>query len=232
MKFLTTFQTADFLDTLVSLGTAFVLGTIIGAERQYRQRTAGLRLSIALELPPGLDALPWEALYDLRGSTFLACDPRTVLVRSSPREGLPIPPRPAKRLRVLVVILLVLSFPVLEAWLLFELGERFGVWVVVWLVAAAIVGLMLIRLERLVWAIRLAGSLREQRSPLRALLRSARAVVVGVLLIFPGVISDVMALVLWVWPIPKDEPMTDDARPAVIEGEFRRESERRLPPER
>ena len=64
-------------------------------------------------------------------------------------------------MRVLVVILLVLSFPVLEAWLLFELGERFGVWVVVWLVAAAIVGLMLIRLERLVWAIRLAGSLRD-----------------------------------------------------------------------
>jgi hypothetical protein len=40
MKFLTTFQTADFFDTLVSLGVAFVLGTLIGAERQYRQRTA------------------------------------------------------------------------------------------------------------------------------------------------------------------------------------------------
>ena len=41
MKFLTTFQTADFLDTLISLAVAFVLGTLIGAERQYRQRTAG-----------------------------------------------------------------------------------------------------------------------------------------------------------------------------------------------
>lgn len=37
------FDAAQFLDTLVSLGTAFVLGTLIGAERQYRQRTAGLR---------------------------------------------------------------------------------------------------------------------------------------------------------------------------------------------
>jgi putative Mg2+ transporter-C (MgtC) family protein len=43
MRFLATFQTADFLDTLVSLTTAFVLGTLIGAERQYRLRTAGLR---------------------------------------------------------------------------------------------------------------------------------------------------------------------------------------------
>ncbi|MEY9446352.1 hypothetical protein ABIE82_003800 [Bradyrhizobium diazoefficiens] len=31
MRFLTTFQIADFADTLVSLFTAFVLGTLIGA---------------------------------------------------------------------------------------------------------------------------------------------------------------------------------------------------------
>src|SRR5258707_431314 len=46
MRFLTTFQIADFLDTLVSLTAAFVLGTLIGAERQYRQRTAGLRTNV------------------------------------------------------------------------------------------------------------------------------------------------------------------------------------------
>src|ERR1700740_1115239 len=43
MRFITTFQLYDFLDTLISLATAFVFGTLIGAERQYRQRTAGLR---------------------------------------------------------------------------------------------------------------------------------------------------------------------------------------------
>src|ERR1700712_1901242 len=46
MKFLHTFQLYDFLDTLVSLFTAFVLGTLIGAERQYRQRSAGLRTNV------------------------------------------------------------------------------------------------------------------------------------------------------------------------------------------
>jgi putative Mg2+ transporter-C (MgtC) family protein len=46
MRFLATFQTYDFLDTLLSLTTAFVLGTLIGAERQYRQRTAGLRTNV------------------------------------------------------------------------------------------------------------------------------------------------------------------------------------------
>jgi putative Mg2+ transporter-C (MgtC) family protein len=46
MRFLQTFQLYDFLDTFVSLLTAFVFGTLIGAERQYRQRSAGLRTNV------------------------------------------------------------------------------------------------------------------------------------------------------------------------------------------
>jgi len=46
VRFLETFDPANFLDTVVSLGAAFVLGTLIGAERQYRQRTAGLRTNV------------------------------------------------------------------------------------------------------------------------------------------------------------------------------------------
>jgi putative Mg2+ transporter-C (MgtC) family protein len=50
MRFIQPFQLYDFLDTLVSLLTAFVFGTLIGAERQYlprgieksRWRTGGL----------------------------------------------------------------------------------------------------------------------------------------------------------------------------------------------
>lgn len=46
MRLIETFHTYDFLDTLASLTVAFVLGTIIGAERQYRLRTAGLRTNV------------------------------------------------------------------------------------------------------------------------------------------------------------------------------------------
>ncbi len=46
MRFIETFQFWDFLDTVMSLSAAFVLGTLIGAERQYRQRTAGLRTNV------------------------------------------------------------------------------------------------------------------------------------------------------------------------------------------
>jgi hypothetical protein len=38
MRFIQTFELYPFLDTVVSLVAAFVLGTLIGAERQYRQR--------------------------------------------------------------------------------------------------------------------------------------------------------------------------------------------------
>jgi putative Mg2+ transporter-C (MgtC) family protein len=46
MRFVETFALLPFLDTLVSLLAAFVLGALIGAERQYRQRTAGLRTTV------------------------------------------------------------------------------------------------------------------------------------------------------------------------------------------
>ena len=46
MRFIETFDLYPFLDTVVSLAAAFVLGTLIGAERQYRQRTAGLRTNV------------------------------------------------------------------------------------------------------------------------------------------------------------------------------------------
>jgi putative Mg2+ transporter-C (MgtC) family protein len=46
MKFTQTFELLPFLDTSISFAVAFVLGAIIGAERQYRQRTAGLRTNV------------------------------------------------------------------------------------------------------------------------------------------------------------------------------------------
>lgn len=43
MHFLQTFELLPVLDSAFSILVAFVLGTLIGAERQYKQRSAGLR---------------------------------------------------------------------------------------------------------------------------------------------------------------------------------------------
>lgn len=50
MQFLNTFDLYPFLDTAVSFTAAFTFGTMIGAERQYRQRTAGLRTNALVAL--------------------------------------------------------------------------------------------------------------------------------------------------------------------------------------
>lgn len=132
----------------------------------------------------------------------------------------------------LFVIALILGFPVLEAWVLFRLGDAIGVWVLVWLVASAAIGVLLIRFEKLAWAFRVANQLRQQRSPLTALLSSARTLVAGILLIFPGVVSDALALLVLVWPLPEGRSLDPNASQGVIEGEFRREDVDRLPRDR
>lgn len=50
MQAIARFDPTTFLDTLVSLIAAFVLGGLIGLERQYRQRTAGLRTNVLVAL--------------------------------------------------------------------------------------------------------------------------------------------------------------------------------------
>lgn len=46
MESLNNINLVSLADTLISFGTAFFLGGLIGFERQYRQRTAGLRTNI------------------------------------------------------------------------------------------------------------------------------------------------------------------------------------------
>jgi putative Mg2+ transporter-C (MgtC) family protein len=46
MKAIQNINLLSLADTLISLTTAFLLGSMIGFERQYRQRTAGLRTNV------------------------------------------------------------------------------------------------------------------------------------------------------------------------------------------
>ena len=54
-------------DTLLSLGAAFVLGGLIGLERQYRQRTAGLRTNVLVCVGAALFVDIAVRFYDLHG---------------------------------------------------------------------------------------------------------------------------------------------------------------------
>jgi len=50
MEVLNNINLASLIDTSISLSAAFVLGGLIGLERQFRQRTAGLRTNILVAL--------------------------------------------------------------------------------------------------------------------------------------------------------------------------------------
>jgi putative Mg2+ transporter-C (MgtC) family protein len=50
MRFIAAFDPSAFVNSAVCLVAAFVLGALIGAERQYRQRSAGLRTNALVSL--------------------------------------------------------------------------------------------------------------------------------------------------------------------------------------
>jgi UPF0716 protein FxsA len=122
----------------------------------------------------------------------------------------------------LLVLLLVLLFPALEIYTMFQVADIIGWWLLVWLFVSAIIGWALIREESMAIFGRLALAVQNGQSPFVALWQSGRTMLAGVLLIFPGVISDVIALILLAWPsgsVPPDKRnMPDDD---IIEGEVR-----------
>lgn len=125
-------------------------------------------------------------------------------------------------MRMLVLLLILLAFPVLEVVLLIELAARYGWWLLGYLLISAVCGWLLLMDERIVVFGRMVQTLQQGRHPLLALLTSAKKIVAGVLLILPGVVSDVLALLLLLIPIPSSR-MKDSGTDDVIEGEWRRE---------
>lgn len=129
-------------------------------------------------------------------------------------------------MRLKWIVLLALSFPLLEALGIFLIAGSIGWWVFVWLVVAGLAGLMLIRFERTAWSLRLLSTLRSGEPIGASLFASGRVLISGVLLLFPGIISDIIAVVLLVLPgtrLKRPETVPHAANDEILEGEFRRE---------
>ena len=121
----------------------------------------------------------------------------------------------------LILFAILLGFPLLEAVVLVRLSETLGWWVLAWVVLAAVAGMALIKEARFALVAQLAAGLAQGRFPVVALTDSARVVLAGILLIFPGVVSDLIALTLLLLPSSRVVE-TPQRRDAFIEGEFRR----------
>lgn len=129
------------------------------------------------------------------------------------------------RVMRLLLIAILLGFPILEAVVLVRLSQTLGWWVLAWVVLAACAGMALIKEARFTLLARLAAGLAEGEFSITALSHSARTVIAGLLFIFPGVVSDLIAITLLLLPGPSVAKPTRPRRPsqgALIEGEYRR----------
>jgi UPF0716 protein FxsA len=128
----------------------------------------------------------------------------------------------------LILTLALLAFPIAEIWILVNLFQQYGWWVLLYLVAMVLLGLQLIRDEKLLFSGRMMQSLSQGGNPLKAMFGSARNIVAGILLIIPGVMTDLIAVVLLLIPVDKSAIKSatfkqQAANDDVIEGEFHRE---------
>lgn len=119
-------------------------------------------------------------------------------------------------------LLLVLGYPVAEIFSIFWLaGEIGGFWTFCWLVAAFLLGALMLRHQKLAVMLALFGDLRNGALTPRALLRVARYYLAALFFMIPGPLSDVAAILLllpWGGNAEPSKPVED----GVIEGEFHR----------
>lgn len=128
------------------------------------------------------------------------------------------------------IFAILLAFPFLEIAVLIELCQRYGWWVLVYLVIIGYLGLKLIRSEKDLIAARMFQQMGAGGNPVSAMLSTARNMFAGVLLLIPGVISDALAVILLIMPtknpnLGQGEPKKNtryqsSANDEVIEGEF------------
>jgi UPF0716 protein FxsA len=105
-----------------------------------------------------------------------------------------------------LIFAILLAFPFAEIFLLLKLGHLYGWWVLVYLVVIGFLGLQLIRGEKLLISAKMMQSLSAGGNPIKTMLGSARNMVAGVLLMIPGVITDIIAVVLLLIPIQNSKP--------------------------
>jgi UPF0716 protein FxsA len=133
--------------------------------------------------------------------------------------------------------LILLAFPVLEIILLVQLAHHYGWWVLFYLVVIGFLGLQLIRGEKLLISAKMMHSVTSGGNPIKTLLGSARNMVAGILLMIPGVMTDIIAVILLLIPISKQKLSSATnhqhqqtryekaANDDVIEGEYTHVSE-------
>lgn len=173
----------------------------------------------SLELPgPGQ-----EVITQLRGPSP-APTPQVL------RETLTVP--------ILLLLTLVIGVPLIELYLLIEVGSEIGAFATIVLtLLTAVIGTWLVRWQGLGVLARVGRSMAEDEVPALELMDGALILVAGLFLLLPGFLTDALGFLLLVPPVRQAlirryvrflplHSVHGEARrahPRVIEGRFRRE---------
>ncbi len=122
-----------------------------------------------------------------------------------------------------LVMLIVLIFPVLDVMATMRFAKWTGIPLMAFLLTSAVAGSLLLRHERVAFRAQTLAALRGDRPLLRGLLDSGRKVLAAILLIVPGIVSDLMALTLLLLPINLGASWAPvSLRGNTLDGDFRR----------
>lgn len=131
-----------------------------------------------------------------------------------------------------VILAIVLAFPLADLYLTARIARWSGIPLWVWLAGSFAAGALLLANERSEFRTKTVAALHGGQPVLRGLLDSGRRVLAGLLLMLPGIASDIVALVLLALPLNVGrafEPLAASATRTprrgdidTIDGDFRR----------
>lgn len=103
---------------------------------------------------------------------------------------------------LVILLILFLGLPVLELYVLIEVGSELGGWQTIGLVLlTAAIGLVLVRIQGLSIMARAQDSLAANQAPVREVVDGVFVVIAGVMLVVPGFITDAFGFLLLIPPV-------------------------------
>jgi UPF0716 protein FxsA len=129
-----------------------------------------------------------------------------------------------------VLLAIVLGFPLVDLYTTVRFARWTGLPVWAWLAVGVVAGLYLLRNERMAFRAKTVAAMHGEQPLLRGLLDSGRKVLAGALFLVPGILSDLIALLLLALPLNLGREFAArtaaagpyGSRGKAIDGEFRR----------
>jgi UPF0716 protein FxsA len=100
-----------------------------------------------------------------------------------------------------IVLAIVLALPMADLYVTARVARWTGIPLWIWLAGSFFAGTLLLRNERIEFRMKTVAALHGEQAVLRGLLDSGRRVLAGMLLMLPGIVSDIFALLLLALPL-------------------------------